>query len=162
MGIWKLNTAGPRSSFDRPFPALRVLSIVVVSGEYIAPDSEGVDGNFAGIKGEISWLTRNQNKNFLSPCTYLFSWSLAWGSLILATSLLAVLLVDVRFSFPKKMMFRGVLFASPFPCHSLSLPSKTQVWVETPGLREDIMSLRKRMAWWKALTCRYHLKERKF
>lgn len=52
MGICKLNTAGPRSTFDRLFPALRLLSIVVVtSEEYIAPDFKGVDGNVAAIKG---------------------------------------------------------------------------------------------------------------
>lgn len=126
MGIWKLNTAGPRSTFDRPFPALRLLSIVVVTGEYIAPDFEGVDGNFAAIKGKISWLTRNQNKNFLSPCTYLFSCSLAWGSLISATLLLQfcwriVSAAECQVFIPQKMMFifRGVLFAPLLPCHPL-------------------------------------------
>lgn len=125
MGIWKLNTAGPRSTFDRPFPALRLLSIVVVTGEYIAPDFEGVDGNFVGIKGKISWLTRNQNINFLSPCTYLFSCSLAWGSLILATLLLQscwrmVPATECQVFIPQKKLFRGIVFASPFLCHPLS------------------------------------------
>lgn len=132
MGIWKLNTAGPRSTFDRPFPALRLLSIVVVTGEYIAPDFEGVDGNFAAIKGKISWLTRNQNKNFLSPCTYLFSCSLAWGSLISATLLLQfcwriVSTAECQVFIPPKndVQLQGGSFCSPSPLSSPPfLPSK--------------------------------------
>lgn len=169
MGICKLNTAGPRSTFDRLFPALRLLSIVVVtSEEYIAPDFKGVDGNVAAIKGKISWLTRNQNKNFLSPCTYLFSCLLAWGSLILATSLLQFCwriasAAEFQVFIPWKRMFsfRGFVFPSPFPCPPLpgSLQNTSvgrNSWTERgynePGKEATVM---------KTSTCRYSTKERK-
>lgn len=167
MGIWKLNTAGPRSTFDRPFPALRLLSIVVVTGEYIAPDFEGVDGNFTRIKGKISWLTRNQNKNFLSPCTYLFSCSLAWGSLILATSLLQfcwrmVPAAECQVFIPQRNVVQGDYFCFPFSLSSPPLlPSKHKHGWKLLDW-ERINEPEKEDGMMENSTCQYNVRGRKF